>query len=77
MSLLPTCLQRSPLSTQQRAEEGECRLTVLVLAGEQDFTLPWEMKMRQGKKEKIGSNMTEAEKAILYFNPYGFFLMLH
>lgn len=32
---------------------------MLVLADEQDFTLPWEMKMRQGRKEKIGSNMTE------------------
>lgn len=33
---------------------------MLVLAGEQDSTLPWETKLRQRRKEKTGSNMTEA-----------------
>lgn len=33
---------------------------MLVLAGEQDSTLPWETKLRQRRKEKTGSNVTEA-----------------
>lgn len=40
-------------------KEDESQLTVLVLGGEQDFTLPWQMQMRQGRKE-MGSNMTGA-----------------
>lgn len=54
---------KGPLCQHGRGlrKEGELhRLTVLVLTDEQDFTLPWEMKMRQGRKEKISSNMTEA-----------------
>lgn len=52
---------KGPLCQHSRGlkKEDESQLTVLVLGGEQDFTLPWQMQMRQGRKE-MGSNMTGA-----------------
>lgn len=82
MSLLATRLERSPLSTQQRAEEGRGESTDSGCAwwgagfhfatGDAD-----EARDKREDGQQHDRSRQEAEKAILYFNPCGFFLMLY